>query len=540
MKILVLNGSPKGKGSNTLKIANSFLEGLNEVEDNWVEIVNIKDKDISHCLGCFNCWTKTPGKCVINDDMHELMSKYIEADLVVWSFPLYYYGMPSKIKAFLDRMLPTNLPFMVKDESGGSGHPPRYDVSHQRYILISTCGFHTIKNNYEALFKQFEIQFGDNLTRIICPEGELLKTPQLQGRINQYLTHVKQAGIEYAKDSKVSENTKAKLSELLYPADVYMEMADASWEINEPSKNVNSSDKSKKFMRQMSAVYNPSAWQGKNIIIEIYFTDINKTYQLCLGKEKCILKTDDFTEYTTRIETAFTLWQEISNGKVNGAKAMMDKQYKVLGDFETILRMGEYFGTKEISNKDTETKIRNNKEMKTNMNILLIPWILLWVLLPINPIIGGVCGIAIASIIPMLSYRFKLTLYDKLSISCVSIIGILSIVEYHIAIIICVSYVVFALMWILSALFETPLTAYYSCNDYKGEKALANPLFIKTNRILTILWGILYLVVASYSYFLINSSLRNYIGIINSIAPVLMGVFTMWFSRWYPAKVARG
>lgn len=99
-------------------------------------------------------------KCVIKDDMTELIEQYIKADLIVWSFPLYYFGMPSKIKAFLDRMLPTNLPYMDINQNGTSGHPSRYDLSHQRHVLISTCGFYTAKNNYDALFSQFEIMSG--------------------------------------------------------------------------------------------------------------------------------------------------------------------------------------------------------------------------------------------------------------------------------------------------------------------------------------------------------------------------------------------
>ncbi|MDE7358895.1 MAG: NAD(P)H dehydrogenase, partial [Lachnospiraceae bacterium] len=84
------------------------------------------------------------------------------------------------------------------------------------------------------------------------------------------------------------------------------------------------------------------------------------------------------------------------------------------------------------------------------------------------------------------------------------------------------------------------LTAHYSMNDYGGESALKNLLFIKTNRILTILWGILYLVTAVFSWFLMRSAVSSLSGLINSVLPVFMGIFTAWFQRWYPARVARG
>ena len=186
MNIFVLNGSPKGESSNTLKVTTAFLDGLNINKEHNIEIVNISKAKIDHCHGCFACWTKTPGKCVIKDDMEGFIEQYIKADLIVWSFPLYYFGMPSKIKAFLDRLLPTNLPYMDLNANGTSGHAPRYDLSHQRHVLISTCGFYATKHNYDALISQFEIMCGDKLTKIIRTEGELLKIPQLEGKISEY------------------------------------------------------------------------------------------------------------------------------------------------------------------------------------------------------------------------------------------------------------------------------------------------------------------------------------------------------------------
>ena len=50
-----------------------------------------------------------------------------------------------KPKRFLDRLLPINLPAIDIHDDGTNGHPSRYDLSHQRHILISTCGFASIK-----------------------------------------------------------------------------------------------------------------------------------------------------------------------------------------------------------------------------------------------------------------------------------------------------------------------------------------------------------------------------------------------------------
>ena len=95
-------------------------------------------------------------------------------------------------------------------------------------------------------------------------------------------------------------------------------------------------------------------------------------------------------------------------------------------------------------------------------------------------------------------------------------------------------------MWAISCLFKIPLTAYYSANEYNGDEAFNNPLFIKTNRILTFLWGILYILISVATFLLLKTTFANYIGIVNIFPPIIMGLFTTWFQKWYPAKVARG
>ncbi len=123
MNILVLNGSPQGSKSNTMKVTNAFLEGLQQEGHYDISIIEVRSKKIEPCSGCFSCWKDTPGTCVFNDDMSEILDFIIGADLVIWSFPLYFYSMPSKLKALMDRTLPLNLPFMDTNPDGGIIHP---------------------------------------------------------------------------------------------------------------------------------------------------------------------------------------------------------------------------------------------------------------------------------------------------------------------------------------------------------------------------------------------------------------------------------
>ena len=67
MRIRVLNGSPKKK-SDTFQLTDAFLKGLNRGGEHEIHIVNVIDKEIAPCRGCFSCWQRGDGHCVIPDD----------------------------------------------------------------------------------------------------------------------------------------------------------------------------------------------------------------------------------------------------------------------------------------------------------------------------------------------------------------------------------------------------------------------------------------------------------------------------------------
>ena len=127
MKILLINGSPKGKRSNSLKLAYRFIEGFkngctDDEESISIDELHVASMSIAACKGCFACWQKTPGICCIKDDMQKVIGKLIDADLILWSFPLYYFNVPGILKNLIDRQLPMNLPFMSSKQNGyGSG-----------------------------------------------------------------------------------------------------------------------------------------------------------------------------------------------------------------------------------------------------------------------------------------------------------------------------------------------------------------------------------------------------------------------------------
>lgn len=104
-KILVFNGSPKKEKSDTLHITNAFLEGMKSVKDYEITKIDVIDKKINYCTGCFAC-KKNGGKCIYDDDMQDILNMILHTDIIVWSFPLYAYSMPAHLKVLIDRTMP--------------------------------------------------------------------------------------------------------------------------------------------------------------------------------------------------------------------------------------------------------------------------------------------------------------------------------------------------------------------------------------------------------------------------------------------------
>lgn len=218
MNVLVLNGSPRAERSNTLQLARAFAEGFSEAKpDTESETIHTSKLDIKPCLGCFSCWTKTPGQCVINDDMRELCKKIEAADVIIESFPLYFFGIPSGFKAVVDRCLPFMKTYLgTEDRDGHSSfhelrNPKMYE---KRLVLISTCGYVDTPPMYPALLKQYDLICGEgNYTAILCAEGELFGYEGLAERQKRgFLADVKKAGAEFAEQGKLSEKTRERLS----------------------------------------------------------------------------------------------------------------------------------------------------------------------------------------------------------------------------------------------------------------------------------------------------------------------------------------
>ena len=99
-RVIVLSTSLR-RGSNSDMLADRFVEGALSA-GNDVEKVSLVGKDIQFCRGCFAC--QKLGRCVIKDDVNDIVAKVLEADVVCWATPIYYYEMSGQMKTLIDRL----------------------------------------------------------------------------------------------------------------------------------------------------------------------------------------------------------------------------------------------------------------------------------------------------------------------------------------------------------------------------------------------------------------------------------------------------
>ena len=88
-------------------------------------MLQLRDIEMKPCTGCFGCWIKTPGICVIKDNAHDVTRKMIQADLMVILTPVTFGGFSSEFKNALDRSLGLMLPYFTKID-GHIHHKTRY------------------------------------------------------------------------------------------------------------------------------------------------------------------------------------------------------------------------------------------------------------------------------------------------------------------------------------------------------------------------------------------------------------------------------
>lgn len=216
MRIIAINGSPAGAAGNTNVIVNSFFKGAKDAGAQTQNIF-LTDKEIQYCKGCHSCWFKTPGSCVIKDDMAGILSSMAGVNLIILASPVYFNNISGNLKVFMDRLTVIGNPHTAKKNIKDDQTTTQISNTTPSLLMISTCGFpdrtqfdvisHWIKR--VAVMMQAKL-----LGEIYTPQGRLLSNPPQESRdaINAYLQTIENAGKEIAQNGMLSKECEGLLN----------------------------------------------------------------------------------------------------------------------------------------------------------------------------------------------------------------------------------------------------------------------------------------------------------------------------------------
>jgi multimeric flavodoxin WrbA/putative sterol carrier protein len=354
MKVLAINSSPRVDGiSKTGMMLDPLVKGMRDAGAE-VETIQLREKKVKYCIGCFTCWTKTPGVCVLKDDMtNELFPKFLKADLVVMATPLYHYTVNANMKAFVERTLPMVEPFLNR-LGDSTSHPMRQKPP--KVAVLSVAGFPEA-SVFGQLTAYVNFLFAKGLVaEIYRPAAEMLKLPQFSETAQEILEATAQGGRELVQSLKISKETMERITRpVVDDFDTMANMANVFWkscireglsprEFDERHL-VPRPDSIETFLMIMPMGFNSEAAGDMRAILQFNFSgEVEGSCYFKIENGKIEAKKGAAEKPDLVVESPFEVWMDIMTGKADGQQMFMQQKYKAVGDLSVLMRMKELFG----------------------------------------------------------------------------------------------------------------------------------------------------------------------------------------------------
>jgi len=360
MKVLALNSSARvGNVSKTEIILNKIVEGMRDAGAE-VEIINLAKKKINYCIGCFTCWTKTPGVCVHKDDMtKEIYPKLLECDLCILATPLYHFTVNAVMKNFIERTLPVLEPFFVKQD-GVTVHPKRHEFPPT--VVISAAGFPE-ESVFDQLKSYVNYLFNYKMKNKLVAEIYRTSCEQLgspPNRMEDILDALVQGGRELAKDRKISQETMSRIMRPIVDADNAAPLTNLSWQtcIDEGVTMVEFQKKKiiprpnslETFISLNYMGFNRKKAGDARASIQYRFSgQVEGECYVIIDKGEISASAGTISNPDLIIDSPFEVWMDIMTQKSDGAQMFLEGKYKVDGNAEVLMKMNDFFGESETA-----------------------------------------------------------------------------------------------------------------------------------------------------------------------------------------------
>ena len=102
LQVLGICGSPR-KGNSLFLLERALQAARKGATGVEVDSVSLGGRKLAACNSCFWCVTHK-GECKVQDDFQELRAKWLQSQVILYSFPVYHMGIPGQLKCFIDRL----------------------------------------------------------------------------------------------------------------------------------------------------------------------------------------------------------------------------------------------------------------------------------------------------------------------------------------------------------------------------------------------------------------------------------------------------
>lgn len=129
-------------------------------EDSSVRYFDLSSMKIANCVGCFGCWTRTPGRCVIRDDATKVYPAIAQSDEVIYVSRIRYGGYDTVMKKMLERAIPVQQAF-IRIHNGETHHVQRAVTPKKATIIAYGDG---ISDEEKDIFRELVSRNAQNMS----------------------------------------------------------------------------------------------------------------------------------------------------------------------------------------------------------------------------------------------------------------------------------------------------------------------------------------------------------------------------------------
>ena len=141
-----------------LIVSDYTLQCSDYLNENGINYFDLTKCNIKNCIGCFSCWVKSPGKCIIRDDAIKIYTLLAQSEHLIYISKVKYGCYDTKMKTYLERTIPIQQAFirLYHNET----HHVQRNVAYKKAIIIA---YGNIEDAEKEIFKALVARNSHNM-----------------------------------------------------------------------------------------------------------------------------------------------------------------------------------------------------------------------------------------------------------------------------------------------------------------------------------------------------------------------------------------